>query len=407
MCVCVNWTYVCVCVNWTYVCVCMCSHAQEQVFMCRHAQDACMYAYTQPHEHARAHTNMHTHDDMHTHVYTNTHNTWVHRTSNSTITYIRTYIHTHRYFEIIEIVRKLVMASVLIFVYEGTSSQIATGFIVTNVALLLSLWLRPFNDGSLQNMHEWSLFVQSLTLLAGVMIKTDQFTEILGEKGGQGRAALGGILIFFHFLVAVTPLLDKLVQQVYIWYVSSQREGSILACCRTDNIEEGDSEMDTGATPPQLSYQQQAHQQQVQQPPQFPTYTQAAPSTSERRNVDLFSTKAGAGASAAPVPSTSDKRGAGASAAPVPSTSDKRQGEFFQIAGAVGVGEKIIFITYVCMYVCVCVCVYVCMCFAVGVGETIIFITYVCMYACVCVCVYVCMCFIVKHNEPSQMTLCR
>ncbi len=54
------------------------------------------------------------------------------------------------YFEIIEIVRKLIMASILIFVYAGTSAQVAVGFIVTLVALLLSLWLHPFNDDSLQ-----------------------------------------------------------------------------------------------------------------------------------------------------------------------------------------------------------------------------------------------------------------
>jgi hypothetical protein len=47
-------------------------------------------------------------------------------------------------------VRKLLMASVLIFVYEGTASQIGTGFLITIVSLLLSLWLKPFNDDALQ-----------------------------------------------------------------------------------------------------------------------------------------------------------------------------------------------------------------------------------------------------------------
>jgi hypothetical protein len=306
------------------------------------------YLYTNTHIHMDAH-NYEQHNKIHTYIHTQIY-TWMHTTMNSTIkythtnihTYIHTYTHTHRYFEIIEIVRKLVMASVLIFVYEGTSSQIATGFIVTLVALLLSLWLRPFNDDSLQNMHEWSLFVQSLTLLAGVMIKTDQFTEILGEKGGQGQAALGGILIFFHFLVAVTPLLDMIVQKLYIWYVNSQREGSILACCRTANIEEGDSELDTGATPPYHNncQKQPDHRQQQQLPlPHFPTYAHAAQSTSERRDVDVSSTN-----------NRGVSFGAGASAA-VPSTSNKRDGEFFPDAGAAGVGELMLAVILV---VCLC-----------------------------------------------------
>ncbi len=229
---------------------------------------------------------------------------------------------THRYFEIIEIVRKLVMASLLIFVYEGTSSQIVTGFMVTLVALLLSLWLRPFNDDSLQNMHEWSLFVQTVTLLAGVMIKTDQFTEILGETGGQGRAALGGIIISLHFLVTVTPMLDKVAQKLYIWHVSSQRDGATLSCCSKANIEDGDSEMDTGATLPYRNYEQKR-----QQLPPLPIYTQVAPSTLDRLNVDPSRTKAAVGASAAALSPSDD--------------SDRRDAELFPVANAAGVGKLV------------------------------------------------------------------
>lgn len=97
-------------------------------------------------------------------------------------------------------------------------------------------------------MHQWSLFVQSLTLLSGIMIKTDQFTEILGEKGGQGRAALGGILVFFHFFVAVTPILKTITHTLYLWYVASQRDNSKPAasfCCSAGSVEEGDADMDT------------------------------------------------------------------------------------------------------------------------------------------------------------------
>jgi len=115
------------------------------------------------------------------------------------------------YFEIIEMVRKLVMASILVFVYEGTPLQVITGFIVTLVSLLLSLYLRPFFDDDLQEMYQWALFVQTLTLLSGVMIKTDQFTEILGEKGDNGIAELGNLLIALHFLVGFVPIISQAI----------------------------------------------------------------------------------------------------------------------------------------------------------------------------------------------------
>jgi hypothetical protein len=149
------------------------------------------------------------------------------------------------YFEVVEIIRKLIMASVLIFVYEGTASQIVTGFMVTLVALLLSLWLRPFNDDSLQGMYQWSLFVQTITLLSGVMVKAEQFMEILGEKGGPGMTALGIILVVLHVLVAVTPVLDAVFQTLSLKYVAMRRNGqeSIMPCrcCAIENIEEGEA----------------------------------------------------------------------------------------------------------------------------------------------------------------------
>ena len=93
-------------------------------------------------------------------------------------------------------------------------------------------------------MHQWSLFVQALTLFSGVMIITEQFTEILGEKGGQGIAALGGILVFLHVFVAVTPSLTKITQKIYVWNMSFVRdkEVNMQPCCACARMEEGDAD---------------------------------------------------------------------------------------------------------------------------------------------------------------------
>ncbi len=152
------------------------------------------------------------------------------------------------FFEVIEVFRKLIMASILIFVYEGTASQVVTGFMVTLVALLLSLWLRPFNDSSLQGMHSSSLFVQVCTLLAGVMIKADKFREILGVKGGTGMTVLGFLLVMEHVLVAVTPLLDMVYKAMYLKYVAIRRNAaadpSSHSCWAVESVEEGAASSD-------------------------------------------------------------------------------------------------------------------------------------------------------------------
>ena len=50
------------------------------------------------------------------------------------------------------------------------------------------------------------------------MISTEQFIEILGEKGGKGIDALGGLLVFFHAFVTVTPLFDQAAKKLFDWF---------------------------------------------------------------------------------------------------------------------------------------------------------------------------------------------
>jgi hypothetical protein len=143
-------------------------------------------------------------------------------------------------------------------------------------------------------MHQWSLFVQSLTLLLGLMIKTDQFTEILGEPGGQGRAALGGILVFFHFFVAFTPMLDQIAHTIYIRYVASRRDGVLASsCCSVSNMEEGDACIiaETGAPP---SNKFESHYQlpvYPQDQSRLPVYSQADPQNVEISGLQVEETR--------------------------------------------------------------------------------------------------------------------
>ena len=58
--------------------------------------------------------------------------------------------------------------------WEGSASQVAVGFVITLAALIGSIALDPFAHKELGNMHAFSLLVQTVTLLSGLMIITQR-----------------------------------------------------------------------------------------------------------------------------------------------------------------------------------------------------------------------------------------
>mmetsp|Transcript_34696 Transcript_34696/g.81350 ORF Transcript_34696/g.81350 Transcript_34696/m.81350 type:complete len:657 (-) Transcript_34696:235-2205(-) len=109
------------------------------------------------------------------------------------------------WFEFMEMMRKLVISSVLVFVWEGTASQVVFAFVVTLVFLLITMSLRPFSNKQLGTMYIFTLVVQSATLLSGIMLITQRFQELLGGESEQEQTVLAGVLISLHMFVFVAP----------------------------------------------------------------------------------------------------------------------------------------------------------------------------------------------------------
>jgi hypothetical protein len=70
-----------------------------------------------------------------------------------------------------------VQTSVVVFVWSGSASQIAAGFVITLAAMILALSVRPFAHGELGAMHAFSLIVQAVTLLCGIMLITQRLVS--------------------------------------------------------------------------------------------------------------------------------------------------------------------------------------------------------------------------------------
>jgi hypothetical protein len=77
-----------------------------------------------------------------------------------------------------------VQASVLVFVYPGSASQVRAGFLITFAAIIVSLSLSPFADRTLGAMYSFSLIVEALTLFSGIMIITKRLVSALDHHFG-------------------------------------------------------------------------------------------------------------------------------------------------------------------------------------------------------------------------------
>lgn len=74
------------------------------------------------------------------------------------------------YYELLEIVRKLICTAVMGFIFPGSPAQIAVGFAVSFLFLMLAARLNPYVDHRLESMQIWALLALAITLLYGLVL---------------------------------------------------------------------------------------------------------------------------------------------------------------------------------------------------------------------------------------------
>ena len=74
------------------------------------------------------------------------------------------------WWESVEMTRKFLMTTLLIFIYPRSPAQLACGAMVTFMFLLLNIGFAPYCTDALNSLASFSLFCQFLTLFVGIMI---------------------------------------------------------------------------------------------------------------------------------------------------------------------------------------------------------------------------------------------
>jgi hypothetical protein len=137
------------------------------------------------------------------------------------------------WFEGVEMARKLLMTSVLVFIRPGTPGQLSAGAMITFFFLLLGLFWRPFCSSTLNSLNNGTLIAQFLTLFVGIMIAL-----LDAIPGGTSRGddsidraimsfmvvAVNGVALAWPFIhkVASGKLADyyDMTMNVYTWCCS-------------------------------------------------------------------------------------------------------------------------------------------------------------------------------------------
>ncbi len=111
------------------------------------------------------------------------------------------------YWEAWETFRKLLLSSVLLFVWDGTAGQVCAGFLIATWSLILALNWQPHSVRELQATYSYSLLVEAVTHLSGLMLITSGFQDMVGTDDRNDKFILGVVLIILHVASFLIPVM--------------------------------------------------------------------------------------------------------------------------------------------------------------------------------------------------------
>ena len=111
------------------------------------------------------------------------------------------------YFEIVEQLRKLMMTSVVVFLFPGSLYQLTAGIAVTFLGLVLCLTLKPYLRPRHNELQAACLSIQLVTLLYGVVLLANN-PDNTGPIAPNG---LSTIVLLLNISVLLIPVLQYLV----------------------------------------------------------------------------------------------------------------------------------------------------------------------------------------------------
>ena len=113
------------------------------------------------------------------------------------------------WWEALEMLRKFLMTSLLIFVYPDDPAQMAAGLFITFCFLLANMTFQPFATPSLNTLQSFSMVAQFLTLFVGIMMAfTEKQEQDDTNTAGTDRAIVSVLIVLINGTMMLFPVLQ-------------------------------------------------------------------------------------------------------------------------------------------------------------------------------------------------------
>jgi len=117
----------------------------------------------------------------------------------------------HWYFEMVEMIRKLMITSILVFVYPGEPAQLAAGVVVSFGSLVIYYSARPFVSANLTTLQIFSLITQCINLFYGIMLIV---SECPANTGPRSSKLIEWLVVMLNCLVFAVPVLNAALMKI-------------------------------------------------------------------------------------------------------------------------------------------------------------------------------------------------
>jgi hypothetical protein len=129
---------------------------------------------------------------------------------------IHPYTPTNWYFEVVEMLRKLVLISVIYVISESASVYLWASFLVSFFAHILTTTMRPYSDPRVNRIQMYSLIATCLTVFYGILLDNPKvlLAETDDEFDSAAHSLQGGVLAVLNCSIFLWPLFELLLNHL-------------------------------------------------------------------------------------------------------------------------------------------------------------------------------------------------
>ena len=131
------------------------------------------------------------------------------------------YAHEHFYFEVVDMLRKVVLVGFLIFIPPGSPEQLLVGLLVAVIAIMITIRALPMRSGQ-DNLLIILCHFEVLIAMISALVLNDDFTA--DDSGTGGTNAMGVILCFCALVPAAVTIVLLVLQACKL--ANGNEEGS-------------------------------------------------------------------------------------------------------------------------------------------------------------------------------------